>query len=81
MAHWSGSWSAAKPNMRVLDPNHRHPFSSGIPVILAAPIIAVDLSLLVLVWEGSQGRTWLSYNNPEYLKKSEDAALCSKGLG
>jgi uncharacterized protein (DUF302 family) len=54
--------------MRVLDPNHRHPFSSGIPVILAAPIIAVDLSLLVLVWEGSQGRTWLSYNNPEYLK-------------
>ena len=41
----------------------------GTPVMLAAPSIAIDLPLKVLVWEDSRGRTWLSYNSPEYLKK------------
>jgi uncharacterized protein (DUF302 family)/uncharacterized membrane protein YidH (DUF202 family) len=41
----------------------------GTPVMLAAPSIAIDLPLKVLVWEDSRGKTWLSYNSPEYLKK------------
>ena len=41
----------------------------GTPVMLAAPSIAIDLPLKVLVWEDSRGQTWLSYNSPEYLKK------------
>src|SRR6267143_6980806 len=39
----------------------------GTPVMLAAPSIAIDLPLKVLVWEDNQGETWLSYNDPEYL--------------
>jgi uncharacterized protein (DUF302 family) len=41
----------------------------GTPVMLADPSIAIDLPLKVLVWEDGRGKTWLSYNSPEYLKK------------
>jgi uncharacterized protein (DUF302 family)/uncharacterized membrane protein YidH (DUF202 family) len=44
----------------------------GTPVMLAAPSIAIDLPLKVLIWEDSGGRTWLSYNSPEYLKRRHD---------
>ena len=37
--------------------------------MLAAPSIALDLPMKILVWEDSQGRVWLSYNSPEYLKE------------
>ena len=42
---------------------------AGTPLILATPIIAIDLPLKVLVWEDEQGKVWLSYNKPEYLKE------------
>ena len=42
---------------------------AGTPLMLAAPSIAIDLPLKVLVWEDGRGKTWLSYNSPEYLKK------------
>ena len=35
--------------------------------MLAAPSIAIDLPLKILVWEDKQGKVWLSYNSPEYL--------------
>jgi len=41
----------------------------GTPVMLAAPSIAIDLPLKILVWEDAAGKTWLSYNTPEYLKQ------------
>jgi uncharacterized protein (DUF302 family)/uncharacterized membrane protein YidH (DUF202 family) len=41
----------------------------GTPVMVAAPSIAIDLPLKVLVWEDAAGKTWLSYNSPDYLKK------------
>lgn len=37
------------------------------PLMLAAPSIAIDLPLKILVWEDNQGRVWISYNSPEYL--------------
>jgi len=37
--------------------------------MLAAPSIALDLPLKILVWEDSQGMVWLSYNSPQYLKE------------
>jgi uncharacterized protein (DUF302 family) len=40
----------------------------GTPLMLAAPSIAIDLPLKILVWEDSHGKVWLSYNSPEYLK-------------
>jgi len=40
----------------------------GTPLMLAAPSIAIDLPLKILVWQDAQGKVWLSYNSPEYLK-------------
>jgi uncharacterized protein (DUF302 family) len=41
---------------------------AGTPLMLAAPRSAIDLPLKILVWEDSQGKVWVSYNSPEYLK-------------
>ena len=41
---------------------------AGTPVMLAAPSIAIDLPLKILVWEDSDGQAWLSWNSPEYLQ-------------
>ena len=30
--------------------------------------IDIDLPLKALAWEDSQGKVWLSYNSPDYLK-------------
>jgi uncharacterized protein (DUF302 family) len=40
---------------------------AGTPLMLAAPSIAIDLPLKILVWEDSEGKVWVSYNSPEYL--------------
>jgi uncharacterized protein (DUF302 family) len=40
---------------------------AGTPLMLAAPSIAIDLPLKILVWEDDQGKSWVSYNSPEYL--------------
>jgi uncharacterized protein (DUF302 family)/uncharacterized membrane protein YidH (DUF202 family) len=42
---------------------------AGTPLMLAAPSIAIDLPLKILVWEDGQGNVWISYNSPEYLKE------------
>jgi len=41
---------------------------AGTPLMLAAPSIAIDLPLKILVWEDTAGKVWVSYNSPEYLK-------------
>jgi uncharacterized protein (DUF302 family) len=42
---------------------------AGTPVMVAAPTIAIDLPLKVLVWEDESGKVWVSYNSPEYLQE------------
>ena len=42
---------------------------AGTPLMLAAPSIAIDLPLKILVWEDGQGKVWVSYNNPGYLQE------------
>ena len=42
---------------------------AGTPLMLAAPSVAIDLPLKILVWEDGQGKVWVSYDSPEYLKK------------
>ena len=39
----------------------------GTPLMLAAPSIAIDLPLKILIWEDDQGKVWVSYNTTEYL--------------
>ena len=45
---------------------------TGTPVMLAAPRAAIDLPLKILVWDDGQGKVWLSYDSPEYLKQRHD---------
>ena len=42
---------------------------AGTPAMLAAPSIALDLPLKILIREDSQGRVWVSYNSPAYLQE------------
>ena len=42
---------------------------AGTPLMLAVPSIAIDLPLKILVWEDAQGKVWVSYNSPDYLKE------------
>jgi uncharacterized protein (DUF302 family) len=39
----------------------------GTPLMLAAPTIAIDLPLKILIWEDDQGKIWVTYNTAEYL--------------
>jgi uncharacterized protein (DUF302 family) len=41
---------------------------AGTPLMLAAPSIAIDLPLKILVAEDSAGKVWISYNSAEYLR-------------
>jgi uncharacterized protein (DUF302 family) len=41
----------------------------GTPVMQAAPSIAIDLPLKMLIWEDAERRVWLSYNSPVYLQQ------------
>jgi uncharacterized protein (DUF302 family) len=42
---------------------------AGTPPMLAAPSIAIDLPLKILVWQDGAGKVWVSYNSPEYLRE------------
>ena len=41
---------------------------AGTPLMLAAPSVALDLPLKILVAEDAAGKTWVSYNAPAYLQ-------------
>ena len=42
---------------------------AGTPLMVAEPTIALDLPLKVLAWEATDGKVWVSYNDPNYLKQ------------
>jgi uncharacterized protein (DUF302 family) len=42
---------------------------SGTPLMIASPSVAIDLPLKALVWQDDEGKVWLSYNSPNYLKE------------
>ncbi len=42
---------------------------AGTPLMQAAPSIAIDLPLKILVWEDAEGKVWVSYNSPAYLQQ------------
>ncbi|HTV60535.1 MAG TPA: DUF302 domain-containing protein [Verrucomicrobiae bacterium] len=57
----------------------------GTPVMLAAPTAAIDLPLKALAWQDNEGKVWLSYNDPEYLKRrfglTDDQIKTIAGIG
>ncbi len=42
---------------------------AGTPLMLAAPSIAIDLPLKILIWEDVHGKVWVTYNSPAYLQE------------
>ncbi len=42
----------------------------GTPVMLAAPLIALDLPLRALVWADAAGAVWVSYHDPAALAET-----------
>jgi uncharacterized protein (DUF302 family) len=57
----------------------------GTSMMLAAPTAAIDLPLKALAWQDSGGKVWLSYNDPEYIKKrfglTDDQIKTIVGIG
>jgi uncharacterized protein (DUF302 family) len=43
--------------------------NAGTPLMVAQPLIALDLPLKILAWEAEDGKVSLSYNDPNYLKQ------------
>jgi uncharacterized protein (DUF302 family) len=39
----------------------------GTPLMQSAPSMGLDLPLKALAWEDATGRTWLAYNDPQWL--------------
>jgi len=42
---------------------------AGTPLMLAAPSIAIDLPLKLLVWQDAQDKVWITYNSPDYFRE------------
>jgi uncharacterized protein (DUF302 family) len=40
----------------------------GTPLMIASPLLALDLPLKVLIWQGEDGQVWVSSNSTTYLK-------------
>lgn len=42
---------------------------AGTPLMQAAPSVAIDLPLKILIWQDGKGKVWVSYNSPAYLQE------------
>src|SRR5260370_5668460 len=68
-AHFDHSGEAAKAGL-TMPPAHVLVFGNpraGTPLMIASPLVALDLPLLVLVWQDVGGQVWVSYNEPSFL--------------
>ena len=52
----------------------------GTPVMQCSQQAAIDFPQKVLVWTDAENKTWLSYNNPEYIKERHNIQGCDKIL-
>lgn len=44
----------------------------GTPIMLAAPLAAIDLPLKALTWQDADGKVWISINETRYLQSRYD---------
>jgi uncharacterized protein (DUF302 family) len=47
---------------------------AGTPLMVAAPSVAIDLPLKILVWQDAEGKVWISYNSLAYLQERHGLA-------
>lgn len=40
---------------------------AGTPLMVGVPTAGLDLPLKALIWEDANGKTWLAYNDPQYI--------------
>ena len=52
----------------------------GSPLMKCQQSIAIDLPQKTLIWEDAEGNVWISYNDPEYLRKRHNITGCEKIL-
>jgi len=52
----------------------------GTPLMLCSPSIAIDLPQKALISEDDDGNTWISYNDPQFLKLRHDTQGCDEVL-
>ena len=45
---------------------------AGTPLMVAAPSLAIDLPLKILVRQDAAGRVWVSYNTPGWLRRRHE---------
>jgi len=68
-AHFDHSGEAARVGL-AMQPAHVLVFGSpraGTPLMVASPLIALDLPLKALIWQDDRGQVWVSYNQPAFL--------------
>ena len=50
----------------------------GTPLMLCSRSIAIDLPQKALIWEDASGDTWISYNDPQFLKQRHGTKGCDE---
>lgn len=46
----------------------------GTPLMVAAPTLAIDLPLKVLIWQDEKAGVWVAFNSPEYLQERHNVS-------
>lgn len=52
----------------------------GTPLMLCSRSIAIDLPQKALIWQDGGGDTWISYNDPQFLKLRHNTQGCDEVL-
>ena len=52
----------------------------GTPLMLCGRSIAIDLPQKALIWQNAAGETWISYNDPQFLKQRHNTEGCDAVL-
>ncbi len=50
----------------------------GSPLMKCQQSVALDLPQKALIWKDSEGRVWISYNDPRYLEKRHNISNCEE---
>ena len=53
----------------------------GAPLMQCSRTTGIDLPQKALIWQDQEGTTWLSYNDPQYLKTRHNIEGCDPVLG
>jgi len=53
---------------------------AGTPLMQANQTIGIDLPLKALVWQDAAGKTWLSFNEPDWLVKRHEVSGTERKL-